>query len=259
MATSSVHLAPRGALARFVQSLRVVSRGPEADPYIKLPDGEVELVVRITATNGEVHAIGTRMSPLLKAGAAVPPQAIAVRFQPGGAYPFFGVPMSELTDRIVSIQTLWGADGARLREALAEAPTVAERLRTLEDALSERLRRGDVFEPASAHVVRRAVRAITCAPELPRVDALARALGVSARQLRRAFDDVVGVGPKEFSRIVRFQRAVRASELVATPEWGAIATAVGYYDQAHLIAEFRALTGATPRELVRARLRNAAA
>ncbi|PTL76797.1 AraC family transcriptional regulator [Vitiosangium sp. GDMCC 1.1324] len=237
-----------------MRSVRIVSRGSDAGPYIRLPDGEVDLIVRVTPANGYVHAIGTRLHALHKSVVDVP-QTIAVRFKPGGAYPFFGVPMSELTDRIVSIDTLWGADGTRLRHELAEAPSIAARMQVLEDALTERLRRGDVFEPASAHVVRRAIRVMTDATEPPRVEVLARELGLSARQLRRAFDEVVGVSPKEFARVVRFQRAVRASERAATPDWGAIAAAVGYYDQAHLISDFRALTGTTPSAFVRARAR----
>ncbi|MFP2927041.1 helix-turn-helix domain-containing protein [Pyxidicoccus sp. 3LG] len=256
---STVQLAPRGALAGFVKSFRVVSRGADEGPYVRLPDGEVDLVVRLTATRGEVHAIGTRLSPLRKPVDIVTPKTLAVRFKPGGAYPFFGLPMSELTNRIVSIDTLWGTDGTRLREALWEAPTVPERLRILEAALTERLHRGDVFEPAGAYAVRRAVRLITGATELPRVDDLARELGISTRHLRRAFEEVVGVGPKEFARVVRFQRAVRASNRTATPDWGAIAAATGYYDQSHLITEFKALTGATPRALLRPRLHTAPA
>jgi AraC-like DNA-binding protein len=248
---SAIHLAPKRELARFVKSFRVVTRGPDAGPYVQLPDGEVDLVVRISSSLGEVHAIGTRLRPLRKTVDVQ--RTLAVRFKPGGAYPFFGVPMSELTNRIVSIDTLWGADGARLREALWEAPSVAARLQVLEEALTERLHRGDLFEPAGAYVVRRAVRLITDSTELPRVEGLARELGISTRHLRRAFEDVVGVRPKEFARIIRFQRAVRASERTAAPDWGAIAAAVGYYDQSHLITEFKALTGATPRALVRPR------
>ncbi|WP_224363296.1 helix-turn-helix domain-containing protein [Hyalangium versicolor] len=256
MSTSSIQLAPRHTLSRFVQGLRIVTRGAGADPYVKLPDGQVDLIVRIRDTGSEVHTMGTRLRVFRKLAEEVP-QAIAVRFKPGRAYPFFGVPMSELTNRILPIETLWGADGAQLCERVAETSDNTERLRLLEDALSERLCRGDVFEPASAYVVRRAIRAITDAVELPRVSVLARGLGVSERQLRRAFDEVVGVGPKEFVRVVRFQRALRASARVATPDWGAIAAAVGYYDQAHLITEFRGLTGVTPGALLRARLHQA--
>lgn len=241
-------LAPPPVLARFVRSIRVVSRAPEPTPWVRLPDGELDLIVRLSGAH-DIYAIGTRTRALSK-GADELPVGIAVRFRAAGAYPFFGVPVSELTDRVVALERLWGRDGARLRERVATARTPAAALGAVEDALAARLRRDDVFEPASARTVRRAVRLITESPELPRVDALARTLGVSERQLRRSFDEVVGVGPKAFARIERFQRALRASREDDAPAWGAIARRFGYSDQSHLIAEFRALTGTTPGALV---------
>lgn len=248
-----LQVASHGALAGFVRGFRAVTRDENRGPaYVRLPDGEAELIVRLSDTRGDAYVIGTRLHVLQKGGTDVPPLAIAVRFKAGGAYPFFGVPMAELTDRVVNLDTLWGAEGARLRERMHDSLSLAEKVTVLETALTERLRRGDVFEPASSHVVRRAVRAISQSPELPRVSALARGLGVSERQLRRAFDDVVGLGPKVYARVVRFQRAMRASKHSATPDWGAIAAATGYYDQAHLISDFRSLTGVTPVALLRA-------
>lgn len=251
MTVSVLPVAPASALSSYVRSFLVLS-GDDGDSFVRLPDGQADLVLRFTPSYGGVHAIGTRLSVLRKPVEVVPPQTVVVRFKPGGAYPFFGMPMSELTNRVVSIDALWGADGARLRQRLGDAASATERMHVMEAALAERLRRGDVFEPAGAYLVRRAVRLLTEADELPRVEELARELGISARHLRRAFEDVVGVGPKEFARVVRFQRAVRASERAAAPDWGAIASATGYYDQSHLITEFKALTGLTPRALLSA-------
>ncbi|MBJ6765533.1 helix-turn-helix transcriptional regulator [Myxococcaceae bacterium JPH2] len=245
---------PHDALSRFVQRIRVLTRTPEQDQFVRLPNGEVDLIVRLTESGADVYALGTRLQALSKPLSEVPPGTIGLHFKPGGAYPFFGVPISELTNRVVPIEALWSrAEGQRLRERLTEAPSVAARMGVLRETLIDRLRRDDVYEPASAHLVRRAVRLLSNARELPRVDALARAVGVSERQLRRAFDDVVGMGPKAYARIVRFQRAVHASRLQSSPDWGTIATAVGYYDQAHLIADFRALTGTTPGSFSRGR------
>ncbi|APR83007.1 Transcriptional regulator, AraC family protein [Minicystis rosea] len=257
MSTPPLRIAPQAALARFVRGLSVLT--PSITPrqgeggYVKLPDGEVDLVVRVTRTGGDAYVIGTRLQPLHKTGADVPPGTIAVRFRAAGAYPFFGVPMSELTDRVVSLDRLWGDGGARLRDALLTTTDVRARMEIVERSLCDRLRRGDVFEPSSALLVRRAVRAIVDAPTPLRVEPLARTLGVSTRQLRRSFDDVVGIGPKAFARVVRFQRAVEAAERGAAPDWGAIALAVGYCDQAHLVNDFRALSGVTPSALASAR------
>ncbi|NOK19851.1 helix-turn-helix domain-containing protein [Corallococcus carmarthensis] len=253
-APSDNALAPRADLSRFVQRVRVLWRGPSQDAYVRLPDGTVELVVRVTSTTCDVHALGPREQVVRKAPSEVPPDTLGIQFKPGGAYPFFGLPMSELAQRSLSIDTLWGkADGARLRASLAAAPTSQARLHTLETALVDRLHRDDVYEPAAAYLVRRGIRLLSGAVELPRVADLARTLGVSERHLRRAFDDVLGMGPKSYARIVRFQRALQASARQGTrPDWGSIAAGAGYYDQAHLIADFRAVLGTTPGAWARA-------
>jgi transcriptional regulator GlxA family with amidase domain len=82
------------------------------------------------------------------------------------------------------------------------------------------------------------------------VSAVAVALGVSERQLRRVFHEIVGMSPKAFARLARFRRALRAVHDDSRLSWAAIAAATGYYDQAHLIEEFRAIAGVTPRSLL---------
>ncbi len=76
------------------------------------------------------------------------------------------------------------------------------------------------------------------------MESVASHLGVTARHLRRAFTESVGIGPKEFARTVRLQRAVRRA--ATSKDWARIAVDAGYYDQAHLIADFRQLVGLTP-------------
>jgi AraC-like DNA-binding protein len=83
------------------------------------------------------------------------------------------------------------------------------------------------------------------------VSAVAVDLGVSERHLRRVFREAVGMSPKTFAKLTRFHRALRAARREAHPRWASIAAHAGYYDQAHLIAEFRAITGVTPGALLR--------
>lgn len=85
----------------------------------------------------------------------------------------------------------------------------------------------------------------------------ARALGVSERQLRRDFRDALGLPPKAVARLDRFARALRAAHAGAQASWASIAADAGYYDQAHLIAEFNAIAGVGPQALL-AELRVAA-
>jgi AraC-like DNA-binding protein len=82
------------------------------------------------------------------------------------------------------------------------------------------------------------------------VNAVASDLGVSARHLRRVFRETVGVSPKAFAKLARFNRALRAAREDARRNWANIAADAGYYDQAHLIAEFRSISGVTPQALL---------
>ncbi|WP_240481329.1 helix-turn-helix transcriptional regulator [Sandaracinus amylolyticus] len=244
--------APPRALARFVECVRVID-APELARlrYERLPDGKTELVVRIDGRGADAGAMGTRTRAVSKDAGPLA-SAVVVRFRAAGAYPFFGMPMSELTDRHTSIETLWGGSGRALEDALAGARSGEARVRVMLSALEARLASDRVFEPAAAATVRRATRTIAAMETLPRVDALAAHVGLSERQLRRAFDAVIGVGPKHYLRIVRFQRAIAMLRAdVPRPPWGVIARDAGYFDQAHMIAELREMTGRAPSELAR--------
>jgi AraC-like DNA-binding protein len=249
--TQRTRLLPRRRLASFVRSTVVVSNRIDGTRYTRLPNGEVELVVRITDNTVLAHVLGARTVAVSKPVERDVARALLVRFHPGGAYPFFGVPISELTDRAVSLDTLWGADGERLRDSLIATASDAAAVDLLESALVAQLTRATLFEPASASMVRRAVARISQATEPPRIEDLARSMHVSARNLRRAFHDVVGLGPKAFARIVRFQRALHAAREGTDIDWSDIARNAGYYDQSHLIADFRAFAGTTPHAMQR--------
>jgi AraC-like DNA-binding protein len=141
---------------------------------------------------------------------------------------------------------LWGeATTRRLIQRLAEARDLNAAAATLERAIAERL---SVAEPQRA----RPGLVLDAADRLTgdRVNAVADELGVSERHLRRVFRETVGVSPKTFAKLTRFRRAVRAAYEAPQISWAQIAAANGYYDQAHLIADFRAIAGVTPQTLL---------
>ena len=82
------------------------------------------------------------------------------------------------------------------------------------------------------------------------MNAVAADLGVSERHLRRVFREAIGLSPKAFTKLTRFHRARSAARQDVHESWASIAAAAGYYDQAHLIADFRAISGVTPRALL---------
>jgi AraC-like DNA-binding protein len=148
---------------------------------------------------------------------------VGVRFRPGGLGAFLGVPMHELTGRWADLRDL----DRSLRRALEGA-------RGIEAALLDRLRRRDRTAVVAAAAIER---------DAPRVDRVARDLGLHPRRLERLFRREVGLAPKALAGIARFQRALRAA---GTGTWAAIAQMNGYYDQAHLVRDFRRFAGLPP-------------
>ncbi|MGH9662021.1 MAG: helix-turn-helix domain-containing protein, partial [Bryobacteraceae bacterium] len=126
-------------------------------------------------------------------------------------------------------------------ERIAEA--ASDRARA---AIVERMLRPAPPQPAGA--IDHALARIEIAAAPGGVARLARETGMSERQLERAFADRVGISPKLLARIDRFQRALRAVE-EAGVSGAAVAADLGYYDQAHLIRDFREFTGSTPSRL----------
>ena len=115
------------------------------------------------------------------------------------------------------------------------------RIAAIECALVEFERR----HGRSDELVREAVRRISAPGSTPDVARLARSLGVSLRQMQRRFTAQVGLGPKHFARMRRFQRVFAVVE-EGNARWAAVAAECGYYDQAHLIRDFKEFLGETP-------------
>ena len=229
-------------LSRFVEDVRiVVPVAGRAFQLERLPDGRTTLVFRVIedGRQGDVTVAGPRTRALFKNATGVA-RVVILQFKPGWSTPLLGVAANALTDRIVLLEDIWGRPGGDLCRELLEAASLPEVLDRLSRAIATRTHR--TFEPASARLARRAVRLFE--RDEVRVESVAERLGVTARHLRRAFTESVGIGPKDFARTVRLQRAVRMAS--TSKDWVRIAADAGYYDQAHLISDFRELVGLTP-------------
>lgn len=225
-------------LARFIEHVDEVAAG-DTRRLDRLPDGRTLLIFR-GGDHGDLTLTGPRTRASFKTSSGV--NAVILRFKPGWSRALFGVAASELTDRYVDLADAWGRPVDALCDQLGGARGATEIVNRLSDAFARRA--CDASESASASLARRAVRLLEA--EEVRVGSVAARLGVTARHLRRAFVESIGVGPKEFARGVRLQRALRRAE--TSSDWARIATDAGYYDQAHLIGEFRQLVGMTPVE-----------
>jgi AraC-like DNA-binding protein len=233
--------------------------GPAAPGAVHrvLPDGCSDIIIELAggaAQDGDgggaaeprsALVVGTMTRPLV-VPAADGERFVAVRFRPGWARALLGIPAAALADERVPLEDVW-RDAAGLHDAIAAAATAAERVRALEQALVRRL----PAVPEPPRDVRAAVRLVFDAGGRISVDALARTLGVSRQHLARRFAEHVGVPPKMLCRIVRARRVVERvrrerSRGAHGVNWSALALDAGYYDQAHLIADFGELTGLTP-------------
>ncbi|RPF33661.1 helix-turn-helix protein [Streptomyces sp. TLI_185] len=184
---------------------------------------------------------------------------IEVLMMPWAAFTLFGTPLYELIDRTIVPDDLPHALGTRragdrrntigeLSAALAAVPTWEQRFGLLDDVL---VRWSQAGTPSSVRVVRAWSELVRTWGAVP-VRSLADEVGWSVRQLENRFREQIGLGPKVAARVLRLQRARR---LLAQGRGQAETAAIcGFYDQAHLSGEFRAMTGCTPREFTMARV-----
>jgi AraC-like DNA-binding protein len=231
----------------------------------EVPSGIVPLILNLGPPLG-VRAAGDRFGPLRPFGAFVAGlhqgpattesrgtvRGVQINLTPLGAHRFLGLPMHELTNRVVELETLLGSRARRWVERLQEVPTWEGRFALLDRLLLERLQ---------------AARAPETSPELAwawgllrdrggavPIGELARELGWSHKRLIARFRQDLGLPPKALARVLRFHRAVRRLERSAPGSWAQVALDCGYYDQAHLIRDFGELAGVPPTELLRDRL-----
>jgi AraC-like DNA-binding protein len=215
---------------------------------VAIPGTGVQLVVRFGSHvpgGFDIHALGPRHKvhrKLIRGGQST----VIARLPLGAHQAVLGRPASELAGRVVALRDLWDtAATRRLEEQLAAARDVGSAVVTLKAAIAERLELGACFD-ANTRLAQSAARRL----ESRSVASVADDLGVSERHLRRVFHEVVGLSPKAFFKLLRFERALKAAKDGGDSSWSDIAVGAGYYDQAHLIADFRSITGATPREFL---------
>ena len=247
---------PTGLLANFVEQIWFY------EGYVKphgkerlLPDGSMELVINLS--EDEIRVWDRRdlsRYERLDGAVIVGPQSeyfvidtaeqcsvLGVHFRPGGAFPFLPLPADELHGLHVSLRNLWGGFARELRERLLATDEVEARFDLIEGALMGRLVKPMGHHPAVRFALgefhRRVQRTVTDVTE---------ETGLSARRFIELFRQQVGMAPKVYSRVRRFQHVVGRLPLGQAVDWCETALAAGYFDQSHLIHEFQTLSGISP-------------
>jgi AraC-like DNA-binding protein len=192
------------------------------------------------ATSGSIlSGIATRYQII---DTAEQEHVVGITFRPGGTLPFFRLPAHHLQDVDVPLDTLWGpSETMRLREELLAAADAGAALDVLEAALL-RAWHARVVHPAVAY----AVGDFRRHADVARVAAVTDRVGMSARRFAERFEAEVGVTPKRYCRLLRFQDALRRAHADRLVSWIDVALSAGYYDQAHFIHDFQAFSGLTP-------------
>ena len=246
---------PHPSLVPFVRTYwSLCGRAPDGSPQPVLPDGTTELVVHrerpffrfVAAGPGERQAptlfVGPMRSPvvLLPDGLA---EVAAVRFRANGAFALLGVPQHYLHDAIADVAALdipWLRRTVRMAQ---EASSVQAAIGCLEAGLLERVARQHVRVDARVEAV---IAAIDGTAGGCRIDRVAAAANSSRRHLERLFREQVGLTPKLYCRVLRFQRVVSQIASGAPIDWTEVALAGGYCDQPHFAHEFHDFSGISP-------------
>lgn len=257
---------PSAPLDRHIDAIWVC-RAPRRPRVLErvLPSGAPQLILNLREDQTRVYertagGFCCRVSPgTILTGVTTRYQVIdtdeqehvaGVSFRPGGTLPFFAVPASELRDVDVPLESLWGCrPAARIRERLLEAGDTVddaeEAMQHMLNALENALRA--LWRPKVAHpAVAFALSAFQARPEVARIRAVTDAINLSSKRFIDRFEAEVGVTPKRYCRLLRFQRAIAQAHALARIDWADLAVSCGYVDQSHMIHEFQAFSGLTP-------------
>jgi AraC-like DNA-binding protein len=235
---------PSAAMAPFVDFywiLRWDLRGRPPHDQTILPHPNVNLAFE--QSGAAIYGVDRKLFARRIEGEG---SALGVRFRAGGFRPFWDRPVAELNDRAVPAARLFGPAAEEARQAILSAPDDTAMVAQAEQLLcSARPARDPAAEQVAAMVAR-----ITADTSLRRVGDLATALGLPVRRLQRLFTDYVGVSPKWVMRRARLQEAAVRAEHGGHVDWAALATDLGYADQAHLTRDFTATIGVPPARYV---------
>lgn len=245
---------PSELLAPFVRcywSLDVAVTGlPE--PYRVVPQGCVELMFFYKTPYADCHTgsslphavILGQQSSYLDLQALGDVGIFSVLFKPHGAKVFFKTPLNEVTNLSVSLCDFSGKNSSELIERIVLARTNAERVQIIESYLLARIREKELEEFNRIEQVMNSVRELR--GEIS-IDQMSYISCLGRRQLARVFQKVVGMTPKQYLKIVRFQHVLNTKQLNPKINLTHLAFECGYHDQAHFANDFKRISGESPK------------
>lgn len=210
---------------------------------IIIPDGCLDIIFEINKQTNDYHSfiVGMMSKPIITVPDFSNSQIYAIRFNPAGAYHFIRNQLVDFTDLMVDVEFASKNLEKELAAIFLSEKSLYEKIKCLNIFF---LRQIDGFRENV--VIMNSLASILSAKGNMEIRKLAQEQYVSERHLNRMFKQWVGVSPKEFTRIIRFQNTLRNVFLSDEINWASLAIESGYHDQAHFINECKAFAGITP-------------
>ncbi|WP_289140659.1 helix-turn-helix domain-containing protein [uncultured Brevibacillus sp.] len=212
-----------------------------------IPDGCVDIIFDLKTSSSSEGAFVTGLMRTFELMPIVGHQSIfGIRLYSEMAHYFLRYPISSINGYRVYLEDLWGMEARRVVERLAEVTAITDRIALIEESLirylvASPIRSEGLLETSMQYIY-------ACGGSMP-IGALAEKVNYSERNLRRVFQNELGVSPKELIRIIQFQsflqELVRGTQATFTD----VALQYGYYDQSHVIKNFKAYYGMSPRRI----------
>ena len=233
-----------------------VLQGEDANPKPEriFPDGCLELIFHLKTSYRRFIGNDTLLQPsafifgqITQAKFFLPSpqtQILAIRFRAHGLAAFTPMPVHEFTNVEVSLENLWGNAGKELEEQINSLP-VSQALQTLQQFLLKRLHKNK--QQTAQAAIATISNAMLQTNATHSVEYWADAANLSTRQFNRNFRNIIGISPKEYLKILRFNQAIVLYKDESTESFAMLAHQCGYYDQAHFIKDFKDYTGTTPK------------
>lgn len=250
----AIHHVPRPPLSDFVRLLWYWDgyRQPHARERI-LPDGSMTIVFSLSEEGRQVdpqrggmakEVISGARSTFMVTDTSDMVTTLGIQFKPGGAFPFLGMPARELNDQCIALGDVFGAGMQCLRARLLESATPAGKFAVAEQWLLSRVSRPLKKHPAVEYATAQFLRGSVGHP----LSWVLGRIGYSQRHFNQLFANEVGLTPKRFQRVRRFQQVITAIARTSELDLADLALRCGYYDQSHFAHDFRGFSGLSPLE-----------
>lgn len=237
--------APSPSLEPFVQHYWAVRWDLRGEPPVlaeTLPHPCVHLVFE----RGRARVMGVQTARRFRRYLRGQDRVFGIKFRPAAFQPFLGAPLSRITDRGLSLRTVFGPEAHALRDAILGEPDARRCVVLAEDFLRKRL----PPMPEETARLRDLVERLAADPTILRMEQVAALAGLEPRKLQRRFDAAVGVSPKWVLQRYRLHEAAERLARADVPDMASLALELGYFDQSHFIRDFKAVVGRPPARYV---------